>query len=111
MVRTEEDMIVNHIDHHYIGHYQDIFYNILNLKNFSMKRNCTISSINTMNLKMIMEMKGLSKKGRGFANPNPNGKGRFLNSNKKDKFLISIYDKGGGYSNLDKFGILFLMGS
>ena len=40
-------------------------YNILNLMNFSAKRNCAILSINIMILKMIMNMKGWSMKGKG----------------------------------------------
>ena len=72
MVRTEVDVIVNqlnlhrnnhrhdnlhHINHFHIIHRQSILYNILNLMNFSAKKNCAILSINTMILKMIMKMK------------------------------------------------------
>jgi len=75
MVCTEADMIVNHINHHHIDHYhidhhhiihhQSILYNILNLVNFSTRRNCKISSINTIISKMIMKMKGWSMEGLG----------------------------------------------
>jgi len=56
MLRTEADMIVNHvnhhhIDHHHIDHHQDIIYNILNLLNFSTVRNHP--SISTMIMKKI----------------------------------------------------------
>ena len=75
MVHIEEDMIVNrinhhyinhhHIDHHHIIHHEDIIYNILNLMNLSMKRNCKISSINTIILKITIKMKGWSIEGEG----------------------------------------------
>jgi len=63
MVRTEAEMIVNHIknhhnnyhliDHNHIIHYQGIIYNIFNFFNFSMKRKHP--SIGPMILKMIIE--------------------------------------------------------
>ena len=64
MVRIEADMIVNHInhhhiDHHHIIHHQGIIYNIINLMNFSTKRNCKVSSITIM---MIMKMEGVGPK-------------------------------------------------
>jgi len=75
MIRTKADMTVNHInhchiDHHHIDHYhiiyhQGILYNILNLVNFPTRKNCKVSSINTMTSKMIMKMKGCSKEGIG----------------------------------------------
>ena len=56
MIRTEADLIINHINHHFIEHHhiihhQSIIYNILNLSNFSMRKNH--SSISTMNMKEI----------------------------------------------------------
>jgi len=72
MVHIEADMIINyinhhhidhhHIDHHHIIHHQDIIYNILNLLNISMKRNCDVPSITAM---MIMETEGCSMIGKG----------------------------------------------
>jgi len=71
MVYTE-DMIVNrinhhinhyHIDHHHIIHHRGIIYNILNFLNFSMKRSCEVSSINTIILEKIMKMKGCTLEG------------------------------------------------
>jgi len=50
------------IDHHHIDHHQDILYNILNLVNFSMRRNCDVLIINTM---MIMKIEGCSMIGKG----------------------------------------------
>ena len=55
MVRTEANMIISRINHHYIIHQQGIIYNILNLLNFSMKRNYEVPSITTM---MIIKMEG-----------------------------------------------------
>ena len=60
MVRTEVDLIINHInhhinhhfiEHHHIIHHQSIIYNILNLSNFSMRK--IHSSISTMIMKEI----------------------------------------------------------
>jgi len=75
MVHIEEDMIVNHINYHYMTHHhidhhhvirhQDNIYNILNLMNLFMKRNCKISSINTIILKIIIKMKGWSIESKG----------------------------------------------
>ena len=67
MVRTEADMVVNqnnqpHINHHRIIHHRGILYNIINLLNFFMRRNCDVPTINTM---MIMKIKGLSMEGEG----------------------------------------------
>jgi len=63
-------MIINHIKHHHIDHHhiidnQDILYNILKLVNFSTKRNCKVSSINTTIWKMIKKMKGWFMEGIG----------------------------------------------
>jgi len=69
MVRIEVDMIVNLINHHHIDHHiihhQGILYNTLNVMKFSTKRSCIILSINTMNLKMILKIKGWSMEGEG----------------------------------------------
>ena len=66
MVRTEADMIVNHInhhhidyhhiDHHHIIHHQGIIYNILNLLNFSTRNHPFIST-------MIIKKIGWSMRG------------------------------------------------
>ena len=42
---------------------------------------------------------------RRFANPNANKRGGFPKPIRKDRFPNSVRDKGGGYSNFDKFGI------
>ena len=42
---------------------------------------------------------------RRFANPNPNRRDRILNPNRRSRFPNSICGKGGGYSNLNEFGI------
>ena len=61
-------MIVNrinnhHIDHHHIIYHQGILDNILNLMNFSTKRNCKVL-YNDFE-KMIIKMKGWSIEGEG----------------------------------------------
>jgi len=105
MVRTEADMIVNqnnhhHIDYHHIIHHQGTLYNVLNLLNFFMKRNCTVPSITTMR---IMKTEGCSIIGkRRFVNSIPSRRSEFSNTNRRSKFSNFICEKGGGHSNLDE---------
>ena len=59
MVRTEADMIVNHVNHHHIIHHQGILYNTLNIMKFSTKRNYVTPYISTMIMKIRWPMEGV----------------------------------------------------
>jgi len=92
------------INHHHIIHHQGILYNILNLVNFSTRRNYKVSSINIMMLKMIIKIKGWSMEGVGDSLI-LTLRGKFSNPNRRSSFPNSIHDKRGGYSNLDEFWV------
>ena len=119
MVRTEANMISNHINHHHINHrhyqpppyqqpphhslpkyplqypqFNEFFYEE-ELRNSIYQ--CNDSEDDYEDETMVHGRR------RRFANPNPNRRGRFSNSNKRDKFPNSIHDIGGEYSNPYEF--------
>jgi len=107
-------MIINRIMHHHIIHHQGIIYNILNLLNFSMMRNCEISSITTMISKIIIKMKRSSKEGeRGSLTLTLIGEVDFWTLIEEASFLILFVTKVKDTEILMRFLILFLflMGS
>ena len=91
IVRTEVDMIVNHINHnyinhHHIDHHQGILDNILNLMNFSTKRNCKVLYNDFED--DYEDERMVHRRRRRFTNSNPNRRGGFPIPNGEAGFLI-----------------------